>query len=91
MKKTIKKILWILFLFAVVFIIVSQETMKARLDVKIAKQTIIYEETVEYNKKLTNIFESLDTDEYVYNQARKRLNMIKENETIIIDSKANQP
>lgn len=84
-KKHLKNILLILLAFLALFQFANQRVTMDRINRKQDEQLKVLEKVKEENQKLLEEVNNLNSTEYIEQQARERLEMIKPNEIPVVD------
>ena len=84
-KKHLKNILLVLLAFLALFQFANQRATMDRINQKQDEQLKVLEKVQEENKKLLEEVNNLNSTEYIEQQARERLEMIKPNEIPVVD------
>ena len=78
----------ILFLFALLigYTLYNQQVMMNKIEKKIATQQIELENVMKENEKLSNLVDSMNSEDYTIRSARSRLGLLRPGEIPVIDS-----
>lgn len=85
-KLKLKPALLILFVVYILFTLVKQQMTLNVLDKKLNAATAQVNAAEEENKKLNNQIKYIKTDEFIENEARQKLGLIKKGEIMFIDT-----
>lgn len=87
--KWIMRGLLIVFVGGILITMQKQQVMMAHIAENIQRQELELEKVMEENEKLSNLVDSIGTEDYTIRSARTRLGLVRPGERSVIDSSGN--
>ncbi len=84
--KGIMRIILVLFMVLIGYTLYNQQVMMNKIEKKIATQQIELENVMKENEKLSNLVDSMNSEDYTIRSARSRLGLLRPGEIPVIDS-----
>ena len=85
-KKAIMGVILFLFIGLIAYTLINQQIMLNKIEKNRAAQQIELENVLKENEKLTNLVDSMNTEDYTIRSARSRLGLLRPGEIPVIDS-----
>lgn len=80
------RIILVLFMVLIGYTLYNQQVMMNKIEKKIATQQIELENVMKENEKLSNLVDSMNSEDYTIRSARSRLGLLRPGEIPVIDS-----
>lgn len=84
--KGIMRIILVLFMVLIGYTLYNQQVMMNKIEKNIATQQIELENVMKENEKLSNLVDSMNSEDYTIRSARSRLGLLRPGEIPVIDS-----
>ncbi len=84
--KGIMRTILVLFVVLIGYTLYNQEVMINKIERNIATQQIELENVMKENEKLSNLVDSMNSEDYTIRSARSRLGLLRPGEIPVIDS-----
>ncbi len=85
-RKLIVRLILVLFLVLIAYTLINQQIMLAKIEKNMVAQQIELENVMKENEKLTNLVDSMNTEDYTIRSARSRLGLLRPGEIPVIDT-----
>ena len=80
------RIIIVLFMVLIGYTLYNQQVMMNKIEKNIATQQIELENVMKENEKLSNLVDSMNSEDYTIRSARSRLGLLRPGEIPVIDS-----
>lgn len=80
------RIILVLFMVLIGYTLYNQQVMMNKIEKNIATQQIELENVMKENEKLSNLVDSMNSEDYTIRSARSRLGLLRPGEIPVIDS-----
>ena len=87
--KFLIRLILILFVGIISLTVYKQQVMMAHIRENMKEESIKLEKVMEENEKLSNLVDSIGTEDYTIRSARTRLGLVRPGERSVIDSSGN--
>jgi cell division protein FtsB len=84
--KGIMRTILVLFVVLIAYTLYNQEVMINKIEKNIATQQMELENVMKENEKLSNLVDSMNSEDYTIRSARSRLGLLRPGEIPVIDS-----
>ena len=85
-RKFMIRIILVLFIGLMAYTLINQQVMLGKIEKNRAAQQVELENVMKENEKLTNLVDSMNTEDYTIRSARSRLGLLRPGEIPVIDS-----
>ncbi len=89
-RKTVVMVILFLFIGLIAYTLFNQQMMLGKIEKNMAAQRVELENVMKENEKLTNLVDSMNTEDYTIRSARSRLGLLRPGEIPVIDSSTHE-